>query len=158
MTHSGMIKGKIEEFNGIRVKTFLQIPFAEPPVGELRFKNPVPVEAWKDVQNTLKLPPGCIQYLDDPLPTYDNYTGTSEDCLYLNIWAPERSSKHQKKHVMFWIHGGGFRISSSRLDFFYGIALAALGDVIVVTTNYRLGPFGFLYSGTDDAPGNMGKE
>jgi carboxylesterase type B len=78
----------------------------------------------------------------------------SEDCLYLNIWSPKIDS--QLKPVMFWIHGGGFISGTASLELFNGEVMASRGDVVVVTINYRLQALGFLYTGSDDAPGNMG--
>ncbi|XP_037518780.1 acetylcholinesterase-1 isoform X2 [Rhipicephalus sanguineus] len=78
---------------------------------------------------------------------------TSEDCLYLNIWTPSLSGK---RSVIAWIHGGLFRHGSAAMPLVDGGNLASLGDVVVVTIAYRLGSFGFLYGGTEGAPGNQG--
>ncbi|CAG2181188.1 unnamed protein product, partial [Oppiella nova] len=81
----------------------------------------------------------------------------SEDCLYLNIWSPAgKVSSNRLKPVMFFIHGGAFIIGSSNEYHYNGEVLASKGDVIVVTLNYRLNGFGFLYTGTDAGPGNAG--
>ncbi|CAG5124093.1 unnamed protein product, partial [Candidula unifasciata] len=76
-----------------------------------------------------------------------------EDCLYLNTWIPETAGV---KAVLVWIYGGGFWGGTSTLDIYNGLALAARNNVIVVSFNYRVGPFGFLYCGTPDCPGNVG--
>ncbi|OTF69556.1 hypothetical protein BLA29_012012, partial [Euroglyphus maynei] len=80
----------------------------------------------------------------------------SEDCLYLSVYRPELMPEKNQLPVMVWIHGGAF-ISGSIFDDIYNPSyMVIMGDVIVVTINYRLGPFGFLYDGTDNAPGNQG--
>ncbi|GFW40255.1 acetylcholinesterase-1 [Trichonephila clavipes] len=155
-TPLGKIIGKTVFFHNILVKTFQGIPYVKPPIGDLRFKKPVPVEPWEEPFLASRLPPGCVQYSSNPFPWLDNFPGKTMDCLYLNIWVPNNAGSNAKKAVMFWIHGGGFRIGSSRLDYYDATVLAALGDVIVVTTNYRLSVEGFLYFGTEEAPGNMG--
>lgn len=83
-------------------------------------------------------------------------TELSEDCLYLNIWTPSDrpASESRGRAVMVFIHGGGFYAGSSTQPRFDGTTLAAVGDVVYVSMQYRLGPLGFLYLGTDDAPGN----
>ena len=89
-------------------------------------------------------------------------TNMSEDCLYLNLCVPTKLRRHNNKDnsknatVMIWIHGGSYTFESSNLNLYNGLTLAAMNDVIVVSINYRLGPFGFLYFGTEEAPGNMG--
>ncbi|XP_015926154.2 acetylcholinesterase-1 [Parasteatoda tepidariorum] len=152
----GKIMGKTVFFDDIPVFTFQSIPYAKPPLNDKRFKRTEPVEPWDQPLLATHLPPACVQHSSNPFPWLDDFPGHSEDCLYLNIWVPTNASSLNKKPVMFYIHGGGFRISSSRIDFYDGRVLAALGDVIVVNTNYRLGALGFLYLGIEDAPGNMG--
>ena len=141
-------------------------------MGELRFKKPVPIGKWNDVYNANHLPNSCLQeryveYLGfKEEEMYNPKTVVSEDCLYLNLWVPTKLRRHNNKDnssnatVMIWIHGagyhGGYMIGSSNLDLYNGLTLAAMNDVIVASINYRLGPFGFLYFGTEEAPGNMG--
>jgi len=87
---------------------------------------------------------------------------SSEDCLYLNLWVPKKFRKinevysNNSASVMIWIYGGGYTSGTSSLDLYNGLTLAAVNDVIVASLNYRLGAFGFLYLGIDEAPGNMG--
>jgi carboxylesterase type B len=126
-------------------------------VGELRFQKPLPVSNWEGVYNATKYRNACIQPGKlDPTIIYEEVK-FDEDCLFLNVWQPPTPLPNGKKRsVMYWIHGGGFEegtIFSMAYDAGY---IAILGDVVVVTVNYRLGPFGFLYGGTDDAPGNAG--
>lgn len=162
-TPSAIIRGKYVHDDNTMVRAFLGIPYAKPPLGNLRFKRPEPLKRPRLLKRVLEakaLPPACPQYSTNPYPFYDNSSKKSEDCLHLNIWAPKSrlGFRASKLPVMFWIHGGGFFVSSSRVDFFDGRTLANRGNVIVVTINYRLQAFGFLYSGSDDAPGNVGKQ
>ncbi|GBM77079.1 Acetylcholinesterase-1 [Araneus ventricosus] len=138
------------------VNQFLSVPYAQPPIGQLRFKKPEPILNYPKELHAFNLPPACHQYTESPFPWYANSTHKSEDCLYLNIWTPSDASPANRKAVLYWIFGGGFRYGSIRLPVYSGTPLAALGDIIVVTVNYRVGPFGFLTSSTHDAPGNVG--
>ena len=120
------------------VNAYLGIPFALPPVGDLRWKPPRPVAPWKEIR-------GCTGYgLACPQPPSKFYDvgRTSEDCLYLNVWAPSGGGGRGLP-VMVWIHGGAFTTGAGSLGLYHGKRLAARG-VIVVTINYRLGPLGFL--------------
>jgi carboxylesterase type B len=151
--------GLSKQIDGQNVNIFLGIPYAKPPVGELRFKKPVAINQYHEPVNALKWPNPCQQsMLLQNLMPFINNTNFSEDCLYLNIWSPVESQETENglKPVLFWIHGGGYYFGSSNWDQTDGEVLAAKGDVVVVTINYRLGQFGFLYTGTDDAPGNIG--
>ncbi|CAL1262220.1 unnamed protein product [Larinioides sclopetarius] len=138
------------------VHRYLTIPYAEPPTGPLRFKKPVPRKSLPDLYFALNDPPECWQRSAYQFPWYDALPPKDEDCLFLNIWAPENASPTNKKAVIYFIHGGGFRFGSNKQRAYNAAALATHGDVIVVTANYRLGSFGFLTSGTEDAPGNVG--
>lgn len=130
-TASGPIRGTIEE--GVRV--FQGIPYAAPPVGDLRWKPPHEAAAWKQVKDVTAFSPAC------PQPRQDKGS-FSEDCLYLNVWTAAK--KHDARlPVMVWIHGGGFNFGSTSLREYNGKNLAKKG-VVVVTLNYRLGPLGFL--------------
>ncbi|NOZ22205.1 MAG: carboxylesterase family protein [Planctomycetes bacterium] len=132
---SGLITG--EERIGVRI--YRGIPFAAPPIGDLRWKPPQPVAPWDGVRTCVQYGPSCPQPtpLMGPPPT-----NSSEDCLYLNVWTPVNRGK-KKLPVMVWIHGGGFTTGSGSGLWYDGSALARQG-VVVVTINYRLGPFGFL--------------
>ncbi len=120
------------------VVAFLGIPYAQPPVGTLRWTPPVAPESWTGSRSVTKLAPACAQErsafvrIEVPL---------SEDCLYLNVWSP--TEVRRPVPVMVWLHGGGFSIGSAAEPVYDGAALARAG-VVVVTLNYRLGPFGFL--------------
>ncbi|MDI6875046.1 carboxylesterase/lipase family protein [Candidatus Solincola sp.] len=137
MLDSGPISGRLE--NGVR--SFLGIPYAAPPVGELRWKEPQPVEPWVEVRPCLDYGPSCPQPRSDWTGQLD-VGETSEDCLYLNVWTPARTQQ-DRLPVMVWIHGGAFQTGSGSLPIYDGTGLASRG-VVVVTINYRLGPLGFL--------------
>ena len=144
---SGPVKGTAGEESGIAV--FKGIPFAAPPVGELRWKAPVPPERWLDVRDCKEFAPVCPQSDFEPESFYyrEFYsvlaaTPMSEDCLYLNVWTPAKTAG-DKLPVLFWIHGGGFVHGAGSEFVFDGEAIAKNG-VILVTFNYRLGVLGFL--------------
>jgi para-nitrobenzyl esterase len=124
------------------VRVFKGIPFAAPPVGELRWKPPQPVVAWTGVKRAETFGPQCPQA---PYPPGSPYAMApapmSEDCLYLNVWTA--APANDKRPVMVWIHGGAWTRGSGATPAYDGTPLAKKG-VVVVTTNYRLGPLGFL--------------
>lgn len=158
-TGNGKIKGIAAKVLNKDILIALGIPYAKPPIKELRFRKPEPIESWTEVRDASRFGPQCIQFKPNrtwtPWISGDDYM--SEDCLYLNIWAPLESSVSQSlKPVMVWIHGGAFFSGSSDLSTYDGRILAAYGDVVVVSINYRLGAFGFLNMGTESAPGNQG--
>ncbi len=141
------------------VRAFLGIPYAAPPVGDLRWKAPAPVAKWSGVRKATDFGAYCLQGDVFGDMNFRGATG-SEDCLFLNVWAPAGSSKG-KLPVMVWIYGGGFVAGSTSEGRQDGTHLAEQG-VIVVSMNYRLGVFGFLVhpelakeSGRDSA-GNYG--
>jgi carboxylesterase type B len=131
------------------INVFKGIPFAEPPVGPLRFSPPVAKEPWNGAYNATYYRDACVQ---DPTQEVTNGS-VSEDCLHLNIFAPKPAMPGGAA-VMVWIHGGGFVIGSGLS--YYPSPLVAAGDVIVVTINYRLNAFGFLSTGDAASPGNVG--
>jgi para-nitrobenzyl esterase len=121
---------------------FRGIPFAEPPVGPLRFAPPQPKKPWTGVRPAADFGPGSLQppaevaWMDAPGPK-------SEDCLYLNVFTP--AADGSRRPVMVWIHGGGFTHGAGSQPLYDGGRLAVRGDVVVVTINYRLGALGYLY-------------
>jgi len=132
--------GKIAGVEGAEFTVFRGIPFAAPPVGELRWKSPQPVTAWSGVKPAKRFAPACMQSgVSMPGETAPR---TSEDCLYLNIWTPARSA-HARLPVMVFIYGGGFTNGNAAMPLYWGDRLARRG-VIVVTFGYRLGALGFL--------------
>ncbi|CAG2117445.1 unnamed protein product, partial [Medioppia subpectinata] len=149
LSHSsiGVVRGRTLHVLDTNVDQFVGIPYAEPPVGKLRFAKPehiikpFPVNATKPTNSCMQ-PTTFIPIIPG--------TGMSEDCLVLNIWTADVKAL---KPVMFWIHGGGLNIGTIFQTWFNGSVLATK-DVVVVSVNYRLGPFGFLYGDREDAPGN----
>lgn len=134
----GVISGSTA--NGVRI--FKGIPFAAPPVGELRWKPPQPVEPWAGVRAADEYGAQCPQlpYAQDS-PYYSPPRKEGEDCLYLNVWTA--ASAGEKRPVMVWIHGGGLTRGTGATTTYHGAALARKG-VVVVTFNYRLGALGYL--------------
>src|SRR5262245_62434643 len=123
---------------------FLGVPFAKPPIGELRFKAPEPPAPWSGVRDALTFGASAPQ---DPLsaPGFRAEGPESEDCLYLNVYTP--AADRARRPVLFWIHGGGFSHGSGTQPSYDGGPLAERGDVVVVSINYRLGALGYLYLG-----------
>ncbi|MCP4752585.1 MAG: carboxylesterase family protein [Proteobacteria bacterium] len=133
-------KGKVEGVQTTGYQYFLGVPFAAPPVGDLRFRAPQPVSAWSGVRDAGRV--GLSSMQDVSTWPGMEVGDQGEDCLYLNVHTPK--SDGGRRPVMFWIHGGGFTYGSGTQTMFKGGRLAARGDVVVVTFNYRLGAFGFL--------------
>jgi len=123
-------------------KAFLGLPYAAPPVGELRWKAPQAPVAWKGVRDATRFGARCEQW-----HIWNDYlfldAGPSEDCLFLNVYAPASAKPASKLPVMVWIHGGGFAAGAGSEPRYTDPALVSKG-VIVVTLNYRLNVFGFL--------------
>ena len=134
---SGPISGSCRD----GIWQYLGIPYAAPPVGELRWKEPQPVAAWEEVRPCNEYGPSCPQIEED-------WTGKlaqgkmSEDCLYLNVWTPAESPD-ERLPVMVWIHGGAFKSGAGSLPIYDGGNLAGKG-VVLVTINYRLGALGLM--------------
>lgn len=158
---SGLVAGVRVVVGGKQVDAYLGIPYAKPPVGDLRFRKPLPVSPWRGVYNATSKPKACKQL---PLPLLPNvkldYANASEDCLYVNVWKPAsvctETPCKAKVPVFVFIHGGGFQWGDSAL-FVYDLAnFAALTDVVVVSFNYRVGIHGFLSLDAPAIPGNMG--
>ena len=116
------------------------IPYARPPVQELRFLPPQPLEPCPGIREATRFGNICVQE-PNMLGGAEGFV-QSEDCLYLNIWSPGVDGK--PRPVMVWIHGGGFVFGSGQVSWYDGTSFATEGDVVLVTINYRLGPFGFL--------------
>jgi para-nitrobenzyl esterase len=135
-TESGLVEGTSEQ--GVLV--YKGIPFAAPPVGALRWRDPQPVAPWTGVRSAQSFAPICPQ-MGDSLPGAPSEP-KSEDCLYLNVWAPERAPT-AKLPVMVWIYGGGWTNGSASIPNYWGTGLAKRG-VILVTIAYRLGALGFF--------------
>ncbi|MGE4605796.1 MAG: carboxylesterase/lipase family protein, partial [Myxococcota bacterium] len=130
---------------------FLGIPFAKPPVGELRFRAPEPPDPWSGVLEASGFRRSAPQG-ESALPGM-SVGETSEDCLYLNVFSPQAGTG--ARPVLFWVHGGGFTAGSASQDLYDGGPLATRGDVVVVTINYRLGALGYL--SLDGVDSNIGQ-
>ena len=126
--------------NAKGVRLFRGIPFAAPPVGQLRWKPPAPAAPWQGIRDTSRFGMNALQSVvfNDIDPSKP---GVSEDCLYLNVWTP--ASEGEKLPVLFWIHGGGFIVGHGAEPRYDGGNLAARG-LVVVSANHRLGALGFL--------------
>lgn len=159
-TTHGEIEGNSVVIDGVTVDIYLGIPFAKPPLGDLRFRAPAPIDPWTEVKETKTPPNSCIQTKDGSFKQFKGVemwnanTELSEDCLYLNLWVPR--TNNTSKLSMVWIYGGSFTTGTSTLDVYDGQYLAARQGIIVASLQYRLGVLGFLYTGTEEAPGNMG--
>ncbi|WP_262493103.1 carboxylesterase/lipase family protein [Marinilabilia salmonicolor] len=127
----GTIQGTVTE----DLTIYKGIPFAAPPVGDLRWKAPQPVKAWEGVKQTTEYAPAPMQGGNPP-------SGKSEDCLYLNVWTPAKTAD-EKLPVMVWIYGGGFSFGSTSEPVHNGEHLARK-DVVLVSVAYRVGQIGFL--------------
>ncbi|KAH7638858.1 Carboxylesterase 5A [Dermatophagoides farinae] len=147
LKNGGRVRGLCKTgLNGRELHTYLSIRYARAN----RFAHSVAEGPWDEVYEATHQREACPQ--EDPTVKH------SEDCLYLNVIQPIDSGD-KLKPVMVWIYGGGFNLGSIHgvASIIYdGSVIASLGDVVYVNMNYRLGPFGFLYSGTDEAPGNQG--
>lgn len=133
-TPHGELLGYVDE----NVEHYLGVPYARPPVGDLRWRPPQPARDWQGTRDAQHNSDICAQFS----PMSGNLVG-NEDCLYLNIWTPSQKPV-QPMPVMVWLHGGGFIIGQGSYTREDGQRLAARKDVVVVSINYRLGIFGFL--------------
>ncbi len=132
---AGQVTGTTTTSDEVRV--FKGIPYAAPPVGDLRWKAPQPPAKWEGVRKADQFGPACL-----PNRASANGVAPSEDCLYLNVWTPAKSAG-ERHPVILWTYGGGFTSGAGSEPRYDGEALARKG-VVFVTYNYRLGVFGFL--------------
>ena len=163
-TLSGKIQGEclvvpVSYSNGSTVSNdvfrWLSVPYAQAPINENRFKNPLPVSSWSNILDGTVWPNRCMQNDDSgPIPL-----SMSEDCLYLNIFVRSDSYLNRKAYltpIMVWIHGGGLTSDSSTNDLYEASTLVSMSGVVVVTMNYRLNVFGFMRIDETDVMGNQG--
>jgi para-nitrobenzyl esterase len=138
---SGELQGVVDD----GVASFKGIPFAAPPVGDLRWRPPQPAAKWTGVRQAADFGADCMQgrFGPPPAPGARPAPAPSEDCLFLNVWRPASATPTAKLPVMVWIHGGGFMGGSGSSPFTSGAQLARQG-VLLVSFNYRLGRFGFF--------------
>ncbi|XP_071053771.1 esterase FE4-like [Onthophagus taurus] len=133
----GKIRGVVKkDWKGGRFYSFLKVPYAKPPIGERRFKDPQPAEKWDGILEAEIDMPQCVQ-----LDSNKKIVG-QEDCLYMNIHTPNVATKNLRP-VMVFIHGGGYTVGSGQLDMF-GPEFFLPEKIVLITINYRLGFFGFL--------------
>ena len=155
-TANGAVEGTTDK-TGLRI--FKGLPFAAPPVGELRWQPPQPVKGWKGTYKADRFGPRCMQR-----PIFSDMVfrsnGMSEDCLYLNVWTPAKSAK-EKLPVLVYFYGGGFKAGDGSEPRYEGASMARKG-IVALTVNYRLDVFGFFAhpelsrSSPNHASGNYG--
>jgi para-nitrobenzyl esterase len=144
-TQEGLISGKVSEDQAVKI--FMGVPFAAPPVGELRWKAPQKVNPWQGVRSCVIPPASAMQATPKPLFCWSKEfmapeSPLSEDCLYLNVWTSAKTNQ-DKLPVIVWIHGGAFTGGSGTVPLYNGEGMARKG-VVFITINYRLGIFGFF--------------
>jgi para-nitrobenzyl esterase len=144
VTSQGKVRGAADG----NAMCFRGIPYAASPIGELRFALPEPHPGWAGVREAVKAGPSVPQgpsrleqVMGHCVPDWNE-----DGCLTLNVFCPSRAGERQElRPVLVWFHGGGFTSGSGGWDWYDGAHLAALGDMLVVTANYRVGPLGYLY-------------
>jgi len=148
-TRAGIVRGELRP----PVSIWRGIPYAAPPIGDLRFRPPQRVTPWTGERDATKFGTVAAQSRDPAIAMMSGIGDkivSGEDCLTLNVFSP--GADHAKRPVMVWIHGGAFIMGSGSTPLYHGDSFAAQHDIVVVTLNYRLGFFGLLYLG-DLAPG-----
>lgn len=148
-TKHGLLKGQKRTSSAFPETTYYSfqgVPFAKPPVENLRFRDPQEVEPWSGIRDALTEGNHSCQYDNQKKKCLGD-----EDCLYMNVYTRKPSARG--KAVMVWIHGGAFTMGSASSEV-YGPEYLIEHDIVLVTTNYRLGALGFLCLGNDDVPGN----
>ncbi|MGB6102480.1 MAG: carboxylesterase family protein [Pusillimonas sp.] len=146
MNQTVVVKTRLGDITGVKQETvcrFSAIPFAQAPIGSLRFHPPVPVQSvgMLDATRPGPVPPQRPSRLSE---TMGDFVATqSEDCLHLTVWTPAPDAK--RRPVVVWLHGGAWVSGGGALDWYDGTALAERGDIVVVAPNYRLGALGWLH-------------
>ncbi|MBJ7287287.1 carboxylesterase/lipase family protein [Williamsia sp.] len=149
-TSNGPVRGTDDG----RTRVWKGIRYAAPPIGELRWRAPVPPESWTDVADATRFGPVAPQP-DIPVIDLGPDVTKDEDCLTLNVSVASSTGADDPKPVMVWIHGGAYILGSTTQPLYDAAAMVERGDVVIVTVNYRLGAFGFLdlsAFGTDEHP------
>ncbi len=139
-TANGIVESTVPPSEGVR--SFKGIPFAQPPVGDLRWREPQPVKNWTEVRSADKFGPTCMQRTSPTSDYWFRGDGMSEDCLYLNVWTPAKSG-NEKLPVLVYIFGGGFQSGDGSEPRYDGERMARKG-IVAVTMNYRTNIFGFF--------------
>ncbi|XP_026732282.1 esterase E4-like [Trichoplusia ni] len=152
-TPQGKIKGKvIKIFDDFEYSSYKGIPYAKPPLGELRFAAPQPPDSWEGIRDGTKDCNICAQFDKETKSIVGD-----EDCLYLNVYTPKLpSDKNELLPVMVFLHGGGFLFGHGTDDSAHGPDFLVKRKIVVVSLNYRLGILGFLSLDRKEATGNMG--
>src|SRR5512142_347515 len=135
---SGSVSGNPADDAGVRA--FKGIPFAAPPIGDLRWRAPQPAAKWEGIKRAAEFGPSCVQAMRNPAPGAGQGPGMSEDCLYLNVWTPAKSVR-DRIPVLVWIYGGGFNAGATSERNYSGEKLANKG-VVFVSIAYRVGLLG----------------
>uniref|UniRef100_A0A1I7X2G6 COesterase domain-containing protein n=1 Tax=Heterorhabditis bacteriophora TaxID=37862 RepID=A0A1I7X2G6_HETBA len=153
-TKYGKIRGfEYETKSGHIAEIYLGIPYATPPIGDLRFEKPQPPSIWEDVKNCTKFGPTCLPHSKKAILS----PAPSEDCLTLNVISPKEKNTTTGHPILVWIHGGGYEIGSTSIYGYKDFAdIYIPNDIIVVTVQYRLGVYGFFSTGDSEIPGNYG--
>ena len=139
-TANGIVESTAAPKDGVR--SFKGLPFAQPPTGELRWREPQPVKNWTGVRNADQFGPSCMQRLSPGADYWLRGKGMSEDCLYLNVWTPARSGR-ERLPVLVYIFGGGFQNGDGSKPRYDGENMARKG-IVAVSINYRTNIFGFF--------------
>ncbi|GBP60047.1 Juvenile hormone esterase [Eumeta japonica] len=150
-TNDGAIEGKLHQYNDIEYLSYRGIPYAEPPIGDLRFMPPLPKKSWTGTLDATKQKAVCPQAES----SYYKTDQMNEDCLFLNIYVPLPHNE-ELLPVSLFAHGGEFNALSGYDDLIYGPQLLLEQNIIVVTFNYRLGALGFISLNIPEASGNAG--
>ncbi|MDQ1374750.1 MAG: para-nitrobenzyl esterase [Actinomycetota bacterium] len=139
-TATGRVEGRTKD----GVTQFRGIPFAAPPVGDLRFRPPQPALSWTGTRDATRFGPQALQAAGQMEALFGGTPpASSEDCLFLNVYTP--AADDARRPVLVWIHGGAFLTGSGATPWYNGQSFAAAHDLVVVTINYRLGALGFLH-------------
>ncbi|XKL67577.1 hypothetical protein PGB90_003068 [Kerria lacca] len=152
--NQGKLAGTIlQSRNATKFYAFFGIPYAKPPIGELRFQPPQEPDKWNGVRNATILPPSCLQ--KNVFNKASSEVIGSEDCLYLNIYTPsiQRENNYNNLPVMVYIHGGSFLNGNGKM---YQGSYFMDYPMVLINFNYRLGPLGFLSTVDEELPGNYG--
>ncbi|XP_040580554.1 LOW QUALITY PROTEIN: acetylcholinesterase [Lepeophtheirus salmonis] len=160
-TKKGKIRGvTLKSATNREVDAWYGIPYAQPPVGNLRFRHPRHIDAWEGIKETTRPPNSCIQVVDTLFPGFEGAemwnvnTEPSEDCLYLSVHVPK--PRPTGSAVLVWIYGGGFYSGTSTLEVYDPRVLVSEENIIFVAMQYRVASLGFLFFDTEDVPGNAG--
>lgn len=151
-TNSGSVQGTVTSWMGVTARAWLGIPYGQAPIDDLRFQAPLAAEPWEDTLNATVAGAGCQQQCS--LPPGLCPPVISEDCLFLNVFAP-MSTPSEPRPVMVFIHGGNFRQGSGSTGMYDGTVFVNTSEVILVTMNYRLGALGFFFNANSTANNGM---